>query len=371
MGVKSTCEHRVPVGASLLPIDELTAGDLDAWRELAEGAAEPNPFFHPAFAIPMAKALGPPGLSLLVVSDESGWRACLPVERKRGWHRVPLRGLVCWRHPYCFLGTPLARAEGLDAAISELVAEGMRHAGGFLGLDLVGTGGPVSAALEGAVAEQGLRSVVLERFERAALTRREDGSYLALSAKHRRNFERLRRRLEDDLGGTLELRDRTSDPKSLREFLDVEASGWKGGEGTGTALDTIGHGDLFVEAFSALEGRGMVQMVAAEAAGRTVAMLCSLIDGGTVFTFKIAAAADLLAFSPGVQIEILYLDRFHADQRLTRADSCAAPGHAMIDRLWPDRREIEIRAVAQGGFRGLGAASILHGADWARSKLKR
>ena len=359
------------MGASLLPVDELTEADLRAWRELAEESVEPNPFFHPAFALSVWRELAPSGVSLLIAHEGSDWRACLPVERRRGWHRLPLRGLVTWRHLYCFLGTPLARADGLDAAMFELIGAGARHSGGFLGLDLIAAGGPVSEALDSAAGERRLKRVTLNRFERAALNRRDQGPYLALSAKHRRNFERLRRRLEDELGGPLKLRDRTADPDAWQEFLDVEASGWKGGEGTGTAMGATGHSQLFTTVCRELSAAGMLQLVAAEAAGRTVAMLCSLLGGDTVFTFKIAVAADLLEYSPGVQIEILYLDRFHHDGSLHHADSCAAPGHAMIDRLWPDRREIEVIALARPGFRSLVTTPILQGAAWASSKLRR
>src|SRR4051794_12675657 len=156
MDVKSTCEHRVPVGASLLPIDQLTEADLAAWRDLAENAVEPNPFFHPDFALPVVEGLGASSVAVLAVREGSDWLACLPVERRRGWRRAPLRGLVAWNHLYCFLGTPLARGEGIEPAMTALLNEGVRRSGGFLGLDLLATDGPVNAALEGSLGSLGL-----------------------------------------------------------------------------------------------------------------------------------------------------------------------------------------------------------------------
>jgi CelD/BcsL family acetyltransferase involved in cellulose biosynthesis len=358
------------VGAFLLPIDQLTDGDVAAWRELAEAAVEPNPFFHPDFALTVAQELGVSGVSVLVVREGSDWLACLPVEHKRGWRRVPLRGLVTWNHLYCFLGTPLARDDGLDAAMGELLEEGIRHGGSFLGLDLLATDGPVNASLERSADALGLKPVELERFERATLARREDGEYLALSAKHRRNFERLRRHLERDLEGELSLHDRSEDAAARDDFLRLEASGWKGEAGTGTAFAPVGHGEVFLRICERMAGRGMLQLVSADIEGRAVAMLCNFVSGDTAFTFKIGADVELAKYSPGIQLSILYLDHFHSLTELRRADSCAEPGNQMINRLWPDRRELGIRAIPAPNVKGVLARPALKGMTWLRRRRR-
>jgi CelD/BcsL family acetyltransferase involved in cellulose biosynthesis len=358
------------VGASLLPIDELTEADVAAWRELADAAVEPNPFFHPDFLMTVAAGLGISDVSLLTVRDGSEWLACLPVERKRGWHRVPVGGLVTWNHLYCFLGTPLVRGDGLDTALAELLQEGLRHAGGFLGLDLIAVDGPVNSALERAAEELGLKPVELDRFERATLARRDDGDYLALSAKHRRNFERLRRHLERDLDGELVLQDRSEGEAARQEFLRLEASGWKGEGGTGTAFAPVGHGELFLRICEGMADREMLQLVSAEIDGRSVAMLCNFIAGDTVFTFKIGADEDLAKYSPGIQLSILFLGFFHSMPALKRADSCAEPTNTMINRLWPDRRELGIRAIPAPNVKGVMARPALKGMAWLRRRRK-
>lgn len=358
------------ISADLRPVDELSQSEIAAWRDLSEHAVEPNPFHDPDFVLAACQGLGATGVALLVVASSGQWLACLPVHRARRWRRIPLPGLVTWRNLYCFLGTPLMRIDAAEEVAELLLREGSKHGGTFLGLDLLATDGPVGAAVERAEDELGLRPIEFWGFERATLERRPEQTYLALSAKHRRNFGRLRRRLEESLSSPLELRDRSLDPAGWQEFLDVEASGWKGGDGTGTAMATIGHGEFFLEVCRRLAPRGMLQLVAAEVGGRTAAMLCSLVAGETSFTFKIASAADLLEYSPGVQVEILYLDFFHENGRLRAADSCAEPGNQMINRLWPDRRRIEIRAIPRPGPMRLAAASMLQGAASLRRRVR-
>jgi CelD/BcsL family acetyltransferase involved in cellulose biosynthesis len=358
------------VGASLLSIDRLGESDLGAWRELSEIALEPNPFFDPDFVMPAVAELDSKGVGLLVAEDEGNWTACMPVRRIRGWRRVPATGLVCWKHLYCFFGTPLVRPDRALEGLRALLEEGLRH-GRFLGLDLVATDGPVADALEAAIAELGLRPIDQRRYERATLERRpEPNGYMGLKPKHRRNFERLRRRFEEQLGAELSLRDRSMDPEGWADFLEMEASGWKGEDGTGTAFESLGHGPFFIEICRRLSSRGMLELVSAESDGVTLAMLCSLIGGGTGFTFKIAADADYLEYSPGVQIEMLYMSRFHSNERLRLLDSCAEASNEMINRLWPDRRGIGIRAIPRPGPTGASARPLLKGTAWLRRKAR-
>jgi CelD/BcsL family acetyltransferase involved in cellulose biosynthesis len=355
------------VPASLLPTDELGERELDAWRELSQSALVPNPYFDPDFALPMARALGS-RVALLVATDGPQWIGCLPVESTRRWRRVPLRGLVTWRHLYCFLGTPLLRSAAAERAMTEMIGEARRGRDAFLGLDLLDVEGDAAASMEAAHETLDFRTVEMDTFERASVSRRAEPDYLALSPKHRRNFERLRRRMEGELEGELELRDRTSDPGAIGQFLEIEASGWKGEHGTATAMGPIGHGDLLRDVCERMDRRGMLELVSADCGETTVAMLCNLIAGDTSFTFKIAIEDELNRFSPGVQLEILYLERFHADARLNRIDSCADQNNQMINRLWPDRRQLGIRAIPMAGMQGVSARPVLEGLAWLRRR---
>ncbi len=153
--------------AELLALEALGAADLREWRRLADRALEPNPFFDPDFVLPAAEALGA-SVQLLVVRGAGGWQACTPVTEQRGWRAIPLRGLVTWRHQYCFLGTPLVAGDDPDRALGALVEGGLPEAPSFLGLDLLATDGPAWPGLEKALSQHG-KPVELRRLERAAL----------------------------------------------------------------------------------------------------------------------------------------------------------------------------------------------------------
>jgi CelD/BcsL family acetyltransferase involved in cellulose biosynthesis len=96
-----------PVRVELLPLGALSAADGARWRELAAGAVERNPFFEPEFVGPAVRHLGARRHSLLVVRDEHGWAACMPVHRVARFRKLPGPALVSWVHEHCFLGTPL------------------------------------------------------------------------------------------------------------------------------------------------------------------------------------------------------------------------------------------------------------------------
>jgi CelD/BcsL family acetyltransferase involved in cellulose biosynthesis len=318
-------------------LGELEAREVEAWRELAGAAAEPNPFYEPDFALPAAEALKAPNVALVAVWDADGMLACLPVSRGRWRGTVP--AMAGWRHAYSFLGTPLVRA-GADAAASdallELVGPGRDR---FLVLERACADGPVMTALASALEPAGLRCAVRIDRERALLCPRDDGEYLSgLSTKHRRDLARLGRRLGDALGGELRTVDRAGDDGAVDEFLALEGRSWKGAEGT-AMVSSPGHAELFTEICRRFDAAGRLELLELGTGERVAAMKCNLRAGEGSFAFKIAHDEELSRFSPGVQLELENIERFDASDAAWM-DSCAEWDNAMINRLWPERRRL-------------------------------
>lgn len=284
----------------------------------------------------------------------------MPVRRAARWRRAPTGPcLTVWRHLYCFLGTPLVPPAGAAetlAAVVDAVREG--RAGGLLGFDLVGSDGPVAAALNEAAAGGGRALIPYERFERAAAGR-EAGTGLAVNRKHEREISRMGRRLGEHLGDAVEMRDRSGDDDSVERFLELEASGWKGNGRTALASSPE-HRELFREVCRGFSEAGRLQLLSLEASGRPVAMLCSLRAGDTLFLFKTSYDETLARFSPGVQLLTASLQNLEQnDDGLRLMDSCAEPNNAMINRLWGGRVALSSYGLPAPGLRGRTAATAV------------
>lgn len=331
----------------LTPVDALRRRDRQAWAQLAECAAEPNPFLHPDFVLPAAAALRPRGLRLLHCEDEGGWLACLPVVPVLARRDVIGPGLASWRHEYCFLGTPLLAPGRIRDGVRGLVAGARR--GLFLALDWVGEG----------LRDDGLgrEPLLSERFDRAFATLHGPR---AASPKRQAAAElrRRRRRFADAVGGELTL---VEDAGLADTFLRLEASGWKGRAGTAMAMRP-GHGDFFLAVCRAFARRDSLDLVALRGAGRIVAMQCNLRAGEGLFGFKLAYDETLARYSPGRQLAALARERHAGDERTLWIDSCSHPGAELLSGLWPERRSLRTLVVPVRGPLGAtvrpGAAAV-------------
>jgi CelD/BcsL family acetyltransferase involved in cellulose biosynthesis len=321
----------------LIPLGELTDADLSAWRSLAAEAVSRNPFAEPELVLPAARVLaGGDQVQVLVVRDGPDWLAALPVRHYRRYRRVPGRSLASWRHRYCFLGTPLVSPRDPISTLTQLIVGGVTN-GSCLVLDWIEADGPLAAPFSDALAAAG-RSVEIERFERPALYRRVDGAYLenAVSAAHRADYRRLRRRLERSVGA-LTLRDESADPDAPARFMKLESSGWK--QATQTALATSGHGRFFTEMCAGFASIGRLQMLALVGDDQPVAMACNVIGADTMYGFKVAYDERYRRDGPGMQLMISSIDHFH-ELGMQRFDSCADADSAWTGRLFVDRRPL-------------------------------
>ena len=228
-----------------------------------------------------------------MVEDEGDWLGCLPVER-----RGPLPVLFGWHSPYTFLGTPLVRRGAADRFATALVDHLRASLGRFLLLRRAGVG-EVVAAIEAAGAARGKVRAVFEREEsRAALVRRPEDDYLAgMKSKRRSELKRQRRKLDEELGGEVEVAER-SGPEAAEEFLALESGGWKGREATALTAEE-GTADFFRDICARFGADGRISLRALRTEERCVAMTCDLTVGGVRFGFKTAYDEDLRRFSPG------------------------------------------------------------------------
>jgi len=356
--------------ARRLPLTEVTPDDIVRWDRLSRNAAEPNPFFEPACLLPAVRHLGDAGASLLVIEDEQAWRACLPVRTLRLAGRPA--GLTTWRHAHCFLGTPLIDACAIAPAARALLGQLLDQAPArHVVLERMAADGPVANALRAAMKEVGLTTVLETVHERALLARRPAGDCPdSLGSHHRRELNRLGRRLQTELGGKRSVADEAGHEDAVDAFLSLERSGWKGRNET--ALGSApGHAAFFRELCRGFEAEGRLQLLTLYMGERRVAMKCNLYSGAGGFCFKIAYDDELARCSPGVQLERENMRIFRDERVEPWQDSCADPDNTMINRLWPDRRRFITVVLARGVVRAAFLRQGLNAAQTARTIKRR
>jgi CelD/BcsL family acetyltransferase involved in cellulose biosynthesis len=340
---------------TLLPIKELEPRDVAAWRELAARAAEPNPFFEPECVLPAARHLGASDIGLLVVKNgDRDWLACMPViPRLRRWHaRLPV--LAAWRNLYGCLGTPLVTRSAVEVATERLLAQALRASTfGVVAFPWLGDDGPVVAGLLSALEASGREPALHRSFERAMMRRTTlaDGVDAVITSRHRRDLGRLARRLAEKLEAPLEVRDESERAAAVEDFMALEASGWKGEDGT-ALRSRPAHAEYFRELCDGFRAAGRLQLLALGPAEQTVSYKCNLLAGDAVFCFKIAHDESFAHYRPGLQLELRMLELFRDEMSETWMDSCAGTDSRLFEHFWPERRPIGSYIVAADGAVG-------------------
>ncbi|MFO6445593.1 GNAT family N-acetyltransferase [Erythrobacter sp. NE805] len=339
----------------LLTLAELTEpAFLASWERLVARASEPNPFFEPWFLLPSLRGFDAAGAVRVAAWFDGGRLAgLLPLQRSAAYygHRVP--HLCGWLHPNAFGGVPLIAAGHEEAFWRALLAHCDRHPGAalFAHFPLLPAEGPAHAALLRVLAAEGRAHYASAEETRALLAGTSGAAdYLAhaLSPKKRKELRRQRNRLAEEGALTIERLEGDEDLAAwTAEFLALEAAGWKGEAGSALACAPATQA-LFAETLEGAAAAGRLERLALRLDGRAVAMLVNFITPPGAFSFKTAFDEAYARFSPGM---LLQLENLALIERpgVRWADSCAAEGHPMIERLWRDGRRMVSRNIAIGG----------------------
>ena len=322
-----------------------------AWDELADTAVEPNHFFSAAPVLAAMRHLRPEGKPAFLIvrrRDAPGkapiWCGFFPFFRHRTYRGLPMRNLRLLKHDYCFLRVPLVRA-GCEADVLEQVFAWL-DASGVAIVELGDqTGeGAYAEALAALLRRRGLNAPASSSHARAILRRGDSAdAYLrgAVSGGKLKELRRQQRRLGEK--GELQVDSLAPDgdvEAAIAEFLVLERAGWKGAQGTAMSCRPADR-EFFAELVRRAFGAGRLQMITMRLDGRPIAMKCNLLAPPGAFAFKIAYSEELSQYSPGVLLELENIRRLHEEARVQWMDSCAVPGHPMIERLWKEQRLIQ------------------------------
>ena len=329
----------------VITVGKLSREDEQAWRALAARAMEPNPFFEPDCVIPAATHQTFGAEIKLVVAERDGlFLACLPVRHIRRW-KFPYPMVTSQVRRMGYLGTPLVDPEGgVEAVVALLRAlVGLRRTATarLLVIDGMNGAGPVATLLREALAALKLPMRVFESYDRGLLARRDEPTYDKVhSSKARYNIRRQHRLLQSELGCETVVVDRADDPTAIQDYIDLEASGYKGR--TGVAMTTVpGEPEYFSEMCKRFAEAGRLHVLALEADGRTLAMAVWIRGGEGMFLPKISFDEKYSKFGPGVLLQMDAIRYFHSQTDAMWIDTCTSPDNQLLLRLYPDRRRIE------------------------------
>lgn len=308
---------------------EAMAGHRAAWADLAARALEPNVFSDPAFALPAVRHL-------------AGWRRPRFLLARDRREPSRLIGLCCvappgvglplsaWLHPQATAAFPLLDAAEAGAALADLLGQaavGLRPAG------LIVHGLPAEGAT--------MRLIEAEpRWWLAPLAARSRAvarqAPPALAGKPGKEFRRQARRLAEQ--GRVAV-DASDSLEALEGFLALEAQGWKGRGATALAASPR-RARFTREMVAALAADGRSRCYNLTLDGRPIAGGLVLRSGSHAFFWKTAFDESFARFSPGAHLAVAIGAAQARDPAVALTDSCAVPGHSMIDRLWPERMTV-------------------------------
>jgi CelD/BcsL family acetyltransferase involved in cellulose biosynthesis len=230
-----------------------------------------------------------------------------------------------------------------------------------LQLEYLAADGPVQLALTEALNVARLPTVELDSYARPLmLVDRDAESYMraSISESFLKQMARYVRRLQ--ARGALEHRALSAGDdieRWIEDFLRLEASGWKGQQGSALACSEE-NARFAREVFRAAFERGRLLMVGLDLNGRPIARMCGFIAGEGSFAFKTAYDEALANCSPGVLVGLDWIRRMHEIPQLRWTDSYTAPGNEGIRRVWKGARSVQRLAIGTGPRGKLAMAAL-------------
>ncbi len=327
---------------------------LNEWSNLAGHASESNTFYEPAFFQAATSHLDQAVQWRIVVVQNSESHELLgffPFLLQKG--PCGLRRLSLWKSEMSFLTTPLIRS-GFERSVWRIVMEHVKCVSpriDLVELPMNGASGRVHQEFHSLIRDDLLTTYQYDHYSRAELrTDLDYDKYLkqTFGGHHLRGYRRMRRRL-DGLG-QVEFRTNT-DPRHsdcwASWFLDLEARSWKGDEET-AMLQSPDKEQFFRELVSKGFEQSGLEMRGIFLDGEPIAMAVTLLSSQGKFAYKIAFNENYKKYSPGVLLQLHLTQNSIEENSHQWFDSCAAPSHPMINRLWSERRSIQHLVVSTG-----------------------
>ena len=330
-----------------------------AWNELANNATHRNPNFESNFLIPAMRHLASKDVRVLVAEAEFGEHTILAALIPFATTKVfglPLSAMEIWHHEQSFDSTPLIRSECASLVWPQIISCLQQEKISFLKMEQTSAEGPFEALVEQMESQPNVTLFRKNVFSRAAIRpsgTADEYKQKQFSKNLRKSTRRQLKKLEALGNISFEKSDGHSDFESLaNEFLNVEASGWKGTEGTALRSHESTR-NFYHELIQRSAAEGKARFLVMRLEGQPLSILSDLQSGDGVYAYKTAFDEDFAEFSPGIQAEIKNIDHLFADN-IEFADSCTTANNSAINRIWGHREKFQNLVVAlRPGMPGL------------------
>lgn len=337
----------------IVALPEVSGEDFDKWKALADRAIEPNVYLDPRFLVPAGR-LRPDAADIRVVMVERDGELHAVHQFSLGKleDRWPARVVTTSgafmsihadrHHPLVAPSDPVG---ALTALLDALRAARLP---GLVLIKYLPADGPLADAMAEALASRRMTSS--ERVRRssayAAVGSRPAPSEGVVEVPHlgsgtRKDFRRRGRAIERDAGGEFAVRDRAETPGLVEDFLEFQASGWKGDPEKGGGafkLDPV-HERWYRAVMSHFLADGHVVAPELVAGDERVFLAIDLVSGGAAFGFIDAYSERFARHSPGALGRIAEWRYILSHTDATHYDPAFDPYYSASTRLYPDRRD--------------------------------
>jgi CelD/BcsL family acetyltransferase involved in cellulose biosynthesis len=309
--------------------------------------------------------------ALTATDDDGRLIGVIPVVPLWRAFRIPLPVLVS-ADPFHSLGAPLLDRDQADQAAAKLIGQARDAGAHALMLRYLTLDGATAQAFGRVAAQEGLRPRILRSWSRAFLDARSDVplAQRGIRAKKLKELRRLRNRLGECGDVTFAIARGGDDvAAAFDRFLELEASGWKGRNGSALAQQPA-LASRIRRAVVALADQGQCEIATLSLEDTPIAAGIILRHLDRAFFFKLGIDERFARFSPGVQLVLELTRHLCLDPDIAAADSTARAGHPMIDQIWrerlligdlliPLRRHDPLLPVIEGSLRGYHATRAL------------
>lgn len=312
----------------------------EGWQNLSCNCVEENPYYSPRYMLAMLEHVDRNcDVKALAIYKRDVLVGFLPfyINKWRWLGHMPVN--QAWKNSYVTLTIPLVAKqcprEVVEAMVRAMGQQGARgHFWLFMHFNLEG---PVGILFDEVLKARNLSARVFDEFSRPIL---DQGSTFDqhmlrhVSNKRRRDLKRNRKRLNDQ--GKLEMRWYDSGAgleSAVEDFLRIEASGWKGAQGTALACDE----NLLAFARRAFGGKQGTSITRADVLyldNRAIAVSLAICVGQTAFTPKCAYDESYRTYSPGLLLEQDIIEDFLHSQWAQRLDSATVLSGHVVQGLW-------------------------------------